>query len=156
VGILNSIGHEFWCETFSGKYPSEILFWIEYPGRRLSIQDLELIGDEFEDLFYIGLKRQDLDLEDVEEVIENLKEDIERLEEAENGDVIQQPDTYEGLKGKFLEVDEFGITGSSYLGEGTPGGNTKVIRSDESMERVDFTKQKEILRKRLAAINGLM
>jgi hypothetical protein len=152
--ILNGIDNDFWCETFSGNSRDEILFWIDYPERQLNICDLCFIKPEFEDLFYIGLKRQDLSVDGADQFVDELEFELERLTEAENGEVILEPVDYQGITGHILYVDENGITGSMYLGG--QGGRVKVIRSDGLLTRVDFTQEKNRLRNKIDVIKELM
>lgn len=147
---VSNLDPDFWMETFSGNSREEILFWIGYTKRPLTIIELGVIKKEFNDLFLKGLTRKDLDLGEADEIIENLEDDIGRLKEAEKGEVIKEPKDYSGLKGTFYEVDKEGIRGSSYLG-GTAGEPPKVIILDKSMKKVDFTNVK-FLQSRIDAV----
>jgi len=146
----SNLNPDFWMETFSGDSQEEILFWIGYKKRTLTIIELSVIKKEFNYLFLEGLDREDLDLSETYEIIENLEEDISRLKEAEKGEVIKEPKDYSALKGTFYEVDKRGIRRCLHLGN--PDGPPKVIISDESMKKVDFTNQKKFLQSRIDAI----
>ena len=77
--VFNGMESDYWRETFyEGDY-DEILFWIDYPGRRLTIHDIFMISftPSGDDLFQRGLCRKDLDFEGVETVIEVLEEALE-------------------------------------------------------------------------------
>lgn len=74
INILNGIVRDFWREIFSEGSSAEILFWINTPLRRLTISDLYVIPNKYDNLFQIGLSKPNLDMEDSECVIEILEE----------------------------------------------------------------------------------
>lgn len=85
INILNGMESDLWPEIFHGGTHDEILFWIRYPGRKLTVHELSIIPFEYQDLFEEGLKRPDLDVdpEELEEAVGNLEE---RMDEAEGSD----------------------------------------------------------------------
>lgn len=148
----SNLNPDFWMETFSGDSREEISFWIGYTKRTLTIIELSVIKKEFNDLFLKGLAREDLDLSEEDDVIKNLEEEINLLEDAEKGEVIEEPKDYSKLKGIIYRVDKEGIRGTSCL-RGTVGSEkSKVIILDKSMKKVDFTDQKKFLQFRIDAI----
>lgn len=58
---------------FSEGFREEIFFWINYSQRRLCIHDLGEISIDNEDLFQMGLTREDLNLERPEMVIDKFE-----------------------------------------------------------------------------------
>lgn len=67
--VIQSIESDFWREIFSIGSDDEISFWVNTPNRRLTIDNLSLLGPEKEDLFQRGLAREDLDLTDVDDIL---------------------------------------------------------------------------------------
>lgn len=138
VGVLNGIERDFWQETFSGESHGEILFWINCPKRQLSIHDLNLIPLEYEDLFQLGLKREDLDLDGAEDVIEMMEENMEgevleslhtRDDELMRGFSESQRQMIEDLREKYHEEE-----------------HTRILSKEE----------REILQNRINSIRKLM
>ena len=87
VNVLNGIVHDFWNETFNGGSRTEILFWINYPNRRLSIHDVGVI--EAEDLFQMGMVKGDLDMDGYEDVVEMLEEERDGIITAADKSKVQ-------------------------------------------------------------------
>lgn len=75
--VFNGISSDYWRETFYQGDHDEVLFWIDYPCRRLTIHDIAFISWSYEDLFQRGLCRKDLDFDGVDNVIEVLEEALE-------------------------------------------------------------------------------
>ena len=67
---LNDVDQDFWNETFEGDDRDEILFWINYPGRRFKIYEIARIKAQYEDLFDLAFHSPNLDLDEWEEAIE--------------------------------------------------------------------------------------
>ena len=151
--VWKCIDNDFWMETFSKRYyegslaHKEISFWVKYKGRSFTIQELSIFDLIFDDLLLIGLKRKDTDFDEVDEVISNLKYDIEELEKAENGEIIEEPDK---IKGNVYHVDKHGI--KKFTGLGKSEDCAKVVLLDKSMVKVDFSEKKKVMRKRVALI----
>jgi large subunit ribosomal protein L40e len=155
--VWKDIDNDFWMETFSGRYyegslaHKEISFWVNYKGRSFTIQELSILDLNFNDLLLIALKRKDTDFSEADEVISNLKYDIEELEKAENGEIIEEPSDYSKLKGyNVYRVNKTGI--KTFMMLGYSDDCPKVILLDKSMVKVDFTEQKKIIRKRITLI----
>jgi len=155
--VWKDIDNDFWMETFSGRYyegslaHKEISFWVNYKGRSFTIQELSVLDLNFNDLLLIALKRKDTDFSEADEVISNLKYDIEELEKAENGEIIEEPSDYSKLKGyNVYHVNKDGI--KEFMGSGKNEGHAKIVLLDKSMVKVDFTEKKNIIRKRIALI----
>jgi hypothetical protein len=146
---LKNMEPEIWLEIYSGDSRKEIEFWVNYPGRVISIRELNLINLKFNDLFFMGLKRDDLDLDLIDEVKEAIEDRIEELSKAENCKVIKGPVDYKGLKTDILYIDETGVVEFFSLGNSK---ETRVIWKDGSTKKVDFSKLKKILNERLDAI----
>lgn len=129
-----------------------IHFWIGFSGRKLSVKDLKQIQIYFDDLFHLGIKRKDLDLEGINEIIKSLEAEIKQLEEFEGCEVIQRPMGSASMFGSVVELGENGLISCSIQ----PNSPIKVYHSDGSMKKVDFSVRKEILRKRLEALRKLL
>jgi hypothetical protein len=81
--ILNGIVKDFWMEIFDGENRQEIMFWINYPGWKLNPMYLAALSPANDDLFYLGLNRPNLDLENLDGLIEVLEENFEEAEQEE-------------------------------------------------------------------------
>jgi hypothetical protein len=55
AAILNEFCCDFWSDMFSEGSNGEILFWINYPGWRLSVIYLAFLQAANEDLFQLGM-----------------------------------------------------------------------------------------------------
>jgi hypothetical protein len=139
-------------DIFTGYSRDEICFWIGFSGRKLGIKDLGLIRVQFDDLFHMGLVREDLDLEGIDEVVKHLEFEIKQLSELETYEVIQRPTGSTSLFGSVVEIDRDGWKSSAVF----PDSPIRVYHSDGSMKKVDFIVRKEILGKRLEALRKLM
>lgn len=72
--LIKSFDEDFWSElVFSTENTELIRFWINYPGRRMRIIDLQYLSPEQERSFQDAMDIYDLDMTDYESVIQALE-----------------------------------------------------------------------------------
>ena len=80
IEIINEIDSDYWLELFSNGEREEIIFWINTALKELWIKYLAVISLEEDDLFYIGLKSDTLDLAGADDIIEEWEDNIKHNE----------------------------------------------------------------------------
>lgn len=78
--IINGIDSDYWLELFSNGEREEIIFWIKTALIPVWIKYLAVISIENDDLFYIGLKSNTLDLTGADDVIYEWEDNINHNE----------------------------------------------------------------------------
>lgn len=89
INLINNVESDFWNHLFNGENANEIAYWINSPLRRLSIRDIDLILPIHDKLFYQGLARPDLNLENADDVLEILGEQLSESESRREKDIIR-------------------------------------------------------------------
>lgn len=69
---LWSVNHDFWNDVYMYGTREEILFWINYEHRGLSIYEIILISDNYEDLFDLALPKIECGRNEMEEAVDYL------------------------------------------------------------------------------------
>ena len=117
INLVLSLDRYIWLDIFStdDNY-KEILFWINYPNRQLTVHELILIPYEFNDLFLMGINKLDLSLIGISGEVDALDETLGDLEELEEGSkareilidriikILQHKNFPENERGYFEEI----------------------------------------------------
>src|SRR5437588_56739 len=64
IDMINTFPKDYILDYIYGITKDEILFWFNFPNIRLTVHDLNLIPYKLEDLFQLGLRRNNTDLSD--------------------------------------------------------------------------------------------